>query len=85
MCVCVLSRFIYVQLCATSRTAARQAPLPMGFSRQGYWTGLLCPPPEDLPHPGIESGSLTSPASAGRFFTASATWEAPYLCVCINI
>ena len=23
----------------------RQAPLSMGFSRQGYWSGLLCPPP----------------------------------------
>ena len=53
----------------------------MGFSRQGYWAVLLCPPPEDLPHPGIESGSLSSPASAGRFFTTSATWEAPYICV----
>ena len=27
----------------------------MGFSRQEYWSGLLCPPPEDLPNPGIES------------------------------
>ena len=30
------------------------APLPMGFSRQEYWSGLLCPPPGYLPHPGIE-------------------------------
>ena len=26
----------------------------MGFSRQEYWSGLLCPPPGDLPDPGIE-------------------------------
>jgi len=32
----------------------------MGFSRQEYWSGLLCPPPGDLPDPGIEP---TSPAS----------------------
>ena len=29
----------------------------MEFSRQEYWSGLPCPPPGDLPHPGIEPGS----------------------------
>ena len=29
----------------------------MGFSRQEYWSGLPCPPPGDLPHPGIEPAS----------------------------
>ena len=33
---------------------ARQAPLSMGFSMQVYWSGLPCPPPGDLPNPGIE-------------------------------
>ena len=28
--------------------------LSMGFSRQEYWSGLSCPPPGDLPNPGIE-------------------------------
>ena len=68
--------FSRVGLCVTPWTVARQAPLSMGFSRQEYWSGLLCPPPEDLPDPGIKSVSLTSPALAGGFFTASATWEA---------
>ena len=27
-----------------------------------------CPPPGDLPHPGMEAVSLMSPALAGRFF-----------------
>ena len=31
--------------------------LSMGFSRQEYWSGLPCPPPEDLPNPGTESTS----------------------------
>ena len=31
-----------------------QAPLFMGFSRQEYWSGLPCPPPGDLPDPGME-------------------------------
>ena len=39
----------------------------MGFSRQGYWSGLLCPPPGAPPDPGTEPGSLTQ---AGRCFTA---------------
>ena len=47
----------------------------MGFSRQEYWSGLPCPTPGDLPDPGIEPGSLESPALAGRFFTSNTTWE----------
>ena len=56
-------------------SAALQAPLSMGFSRQEYWTGLPCPPPGDLPNTGIKPRSLTSPALAGRFFTTSTTWK----------
>ena len=37
----------------TPWTVARQVPLSMGFSRQGYWSGLPCPPPGDFPNPGI--------------------------------
>ena len=33
---------------------SHQAPLSLGFSRQGHWSGLLCPFPRDLPNPGIE-------------------------------
>ena len=36
----------------------------MGFSRQGYWSGLPFPSPEDLPDPGIEPGSPTLQADA---------------------
>ena len=49
----------------------------MGFSKQEYWSRLLCPPPWALPDPGIKPRSLMSPAMAGRFFTTSTTWEAP--------
>ena len=45
---CVLSRFSRVRLCATLCTVAHQAPLSTGFSRQGFWSGLPCPPPGDL-------------------------------------
>ena len=38
--------------------------------------GLPRPPPGDLLNPGIEPVSLTSPASAGGFFTTRSTWQA---------
>ena len=38
--------------------------------RQECWSGFSFPLPGDLPHPGIETASLASPALAGRFFTA---------------
>ena len=38
----------------------------MGFSRQEYWIGLPCPPPGDLPDPGIQP---QYPALAGGLFT----------------
>ena len=43
-----------VWLCATLWTTVCQAPLSMGFSRQEHWSGLPCPPPGDLPNPGIK-------------------------------
>ena len=55
-------------LCVTLWTAARQAALRMGFSRQEYWSGLPFPPPGDLPAPGTELGLLLLP-----------TWQAGFL------
>ena len=60
--VCMLSPFSHVQLFATPQTVAHQAPLSMGLSRQESWSGLPCPPPGDLPDPGIEPLSPASPA-----------------------
>ena len=58
----VLSHLIQVQLFAALWTVTCQAPLSMGFSRQEYCSGLPCPPPGDLPDPGIELVSPVSPA-----------------------
>ena len=41
----LLSCFSRVQLCATPETAAHQAPLSLGFSRQEHWSGLPFPSP----------------------------------------
>ena len=77
--MCVLSCFSCVRIFAALWTVAHQAPLSMGFSRQEYWRGLPCPPPGDLPNPGIEP---TSPALLGGFYITSTTWEAP---ICVHI
>ena len=58
---CMLSCFSCARLFVTPWTAAHQAPLSMGFSRQEYWSGLPHPPPGDLPNIGIEP---TSPVSS---------------------
>jgi len=73
----VPSRFSCVWLFVTLWTVACQAPLSKGFSRQEYWRILPCPPPGDFSNSGMEPESLMSPSLAGRFFTTSATWEAP--------
>ena len=77
-----MSHFSGIQLFVTPWTVSCQAPLSIGLSRQEYWSRLPCPPPGNLPHPGIELMSLMSPALAGGLFTweratwESATWEA---------
>ena len=70
-----VSHFSRVWLFVTLWTAAHQAPLSMGFSKQEHWSGLPFPPPGGLPDPGIKPTALRSPALAGGFFTTSTTWE----------
>ena len=53
-----------VRLFETLWTAAHQAPLPMGFSRQEYWSGVPFSSPGDLPNPGIEPRSPALQADA---------------------
>ena len=73
-CKAVLCLVIHVQLFVTPWTVVCQAPLSVGilqarilewFSRQEYWSELPCPPPADLPNPGIEPWS---PALQVDFF-----------------
>ena len=58
----------HVPLFVTPWSIVCWAPLSIGFPRQDYWGGLPFPPPVDLPNPGIELTSLSSPVLAGRFF-----------------
>ena len=64
-----------VRLFATPWTVAYQALLSMGFSRQGYWSGLPFPSQEDLSDPGIEPWSPTLQADMSLvLFIISGRW-----------
>ena len=67
MSVCVQS-LSCIELFVTPWPVACQAPLFMGFPRQGYWSGLPSPLSGDIPNLGIELASL---ALTGRFFTTA--------------
>ena len=47
-----------------------------GFPKKEYWSRLPCPPPSNLPDPGIEPTSLMSPELSGESFTTSTACEA---------
>ena len=60
----MLSCISCVQLFETPWMVACQTPLSMGFSRQGYWSGLPFPSPGNLRDPEIKPGSPTSWANS---------------------
>ena len=84
--MCVWSHFSHVWLFVTQWTIAHQAPLPMGFSWQEYWSGLPFPSPCDLSNPWIElhllsllhwqAGSLPI-GSLPIWGLPGNTWQAP--------
>ena len=49
----MLNCFSHIQLSASPWTVTCQDPLSIGFSRQEYWSVLLCLPPGDIFNPGI--------------------------------
>ena len=57
-------------------TVAQQASVPMGFSRQEYWSRQPFYPPGDLPNLGIEPLSPVATALAGRIFLPFTNREA---------
>ena len=75
---CMLSKLQLCWLFATLWTVASQAALSMGFSRQEHWSGSPCPSPRDLPNPGNETMSLTSPILAAAAAKSLQSW--PTLC-----
>ena len=75
------------QLFVAPQTVARQAPLPMEFSRHEHWSGLPLPSPGALPNPGIELASLVSPVLAGVKTVqvqSAAVLDTPFLQSCLS-
>ena len=72
----MLSCFSCISLFATLWTLAHQAPLFMGFSRQEYWSEFPCPPPGDLPDPGIKPYPLCLLHGRRVLCVTSTAWEA---------
>ena len=76
MNACIHARLL--QLCLTLWDPMNHSPPGSSVHRilqQEYWSGQSFPSPGDLSDPGIKP---MSPTLAGRFFTTSATWEAPW-------
>ena len=75
LCVCAESLQSCPTLCNPTDCS------PPGSSVRGILQArilqwLPCPPPGDLPDPGVEPMFPVSLALAGMFFTTSTTWEA---------
>ena len=85
-CKCVCAKSLgHVHLLATVWTIDCHAPLSMGFSRQVYWSGLLCPPLGDLPDSGIEPMSLMSPEMAGGILSLVSPGKPPNMYISTRI
>ena len=78
--VCVCSLESRPTLCDLW-TVALQAPLPMGFSRQECWSGLLCPPPGDFPEPEIERISPVSLALQADSLLTEPAGKPTFVCI----
>ena len=65
----------HIWLFAVPWTIARQAPLPMEFFKQEYWSRVPFLTPGNLPNTRIKPKFLMSPALADRLFITSVTWE----------
>ena len=58
ICCAVLSHSVVSDSLRPYRLQPARLLYPWGFSRGEYWIGLPCPPPRDLPNPGIKPRSL---------------------------
>ena len=92
MCVCVLSHFS-AQLCVTPWTPPGSSVhgilqsriLEWKKKKKEYWSGLPCPPPGDLPHPGIEPASLCLLHWQAGFLPLGQPGKPMYICIHVCI
>ena len=80
---CVLSHFSRVLLCDLMACSPSGSSVH-GLSRKEYWSEWPCPPPGDLPNPGIKRMSLMSPALAGSSLPLAPPGKLPLSIYCVN-
>ena len=73
----LLSCFSRVRLCVTPQTAAHQAPLSLGFSRQEHWSGLPFPPPMHQSEKWKWSRSVVSDSATPWTPRLLCPWDSP--------
>ena len=84
VCICGDGGDLIAKLCPTLGTPwaiAYQSPLSLGFPRQEHWNGLPFPSSEDLPNPGIKTGSPALQVDIHMCVCVVCI----YVCVCIYI
>ena len=79
--LCIRGKLLSCVWLFVTLDCSRPGSCPRDSPGKNTGVGLSCPPPGNLPDPGIEPASLVSSALAGGFFTSSATWEAPLMMV----
>ena len=91
MCVCVyIYLYMYVCMYAPSLQSCLtlcdpiDCPLPTGFSRQEYWSRLLCLPLGHRPNPKIEPASPESPALQADSLPIEPPGK-PHTHICMNM
>ena len=80
---CVLSHSVVSDSLQPHGLQPARLLCPWRFSRQEHWSGLPCPPPADLPNPGIEPRSpalqvdslMTEPSGKNREMIRSKEWS----------
>ena len=77
VCVCVCAQS-YLTLCDPTDSPDSSV---LEFSRQEYWSGLPCPPPGDLPHPGRHIYISCVSCIGRQILYHYATWKAQVICV----
>ena len=70
-CAAIVHAQACLTLCHPTDCSPPASSIPWDFSRQEYWSGLLFPPPGDLPGPGIKPRSAAAPALQVDSFPAA--------------
>ena len=82
-CVCAHANSLQSRLSlCDAMNYGHHSLLSMGYSRQEYWSGLPCPPPGDLPDPGIACVSCIGRQVLYHWHHLESPFVCIYICIC---